>query len=87
MLSLELDSNATTGYSWEMTFPENGKVIKGFGKPRYVQKSELVGAGGFQLFRFHPVKKGTAVLKFEYKRSWETGIKPAKTYVVRVIVN
>lgn len=86
-LALKLDSNATTGYLWEITYSENGGVVKEFGKPRYVQTSELIGAGGYQLFRFHPVKKGTAVLKFEYKRSWETGVKPAKTYVVRVVVN
>lgn len=87
ILALELESNATTGYGWEVADTLNEGIISPYGKPRYILKSALLGAGGYHVFRFQPLKKGTAMLKFEYRRPWETGVKPVKAYVIRVVVN
>jgi len=87
MLKIELASNATTGYLWRDGDLSGNKVLEKLGKYRYVHKSRLVGAGGTQVFRFKAAKKGKEKLVFEYIRPWEKDKKPAKKYVVKVIVH
>ena len=86
-LKIELRANATTGYLWEMTEAVNKDVLRQMGKYRYVRDSRRIGAGGVQIFRFEPLRRGQARFVFEYRRSWEKDKKPAKKRVIRVIVH
>lgn len=87
VLRLDLDSNATTGYTWEISERSEIETLNPKGRPRYVvPESRLAGAGGYQMFRFIPVRQGSAVIRFEYLRPWEKGIKPVKTFIVRVVI-
>lgn len=85
-LELRFDSNATTGYSWGMRYVEGESSLKQSSEPQYIVRSALIGAGGYELFRFEAAQKGTAKLEFEYRRPWEKGISPVRTYIVRVII-
>lgn len=88
ILAVQLESNATTGYSWELTAIKDKRIVVEYGIARYVYgKPGVVGAGGYQLFRFKPVKRGETVLDFEYRRPWEKGVAAAKKRSVRVVVN
>lgn len=87
LLRLKLDSNPTTGYSWDIASSPDAGVVRQFEKMRYVREGELIGSGGYQLYRFKPLKKGTATISFEYKRPWEKDAEPVKKYTVRIVVN
>lgn len=87
LLRLKLDSNPTTGYSWDIASMDDNGVVRQFGKMRYVREGEMMGSGGYQLYRITPLKKGTAAVRFEYKRPWEKDTEPVKKHTVRIVVN
>ena len=87
MLSITLESNPTTGYSWQVIEIDNA-VLKPQGDPEYHQASgseSLVGAGGEETFRFETVNSGKARLKLGYMRPWED-VPPIEIFVIQVIV-
>ena len=87
LLRLKLDSNPTTGYSWDIASMADSGVVRQFGKMHYVRVGEMMGSGGYQLYRIKPLKQGTATIRFEYKRPWEKDTEPAKKHTVRIVVN
>jgi inhibitor of cysteine peptidase len=83
-----LDSNATTGYSWVVADVDNN-VLRQVGDPVYASSNsnpKVLGAGGAQTFRFEVASAGTTTLKMVYRRPWETGVAPIKTFTVQVAV-
>lgn len=88
ILAVQLESNPTTGYSWEISDVKDKRIVEEYGKERYVLANPgMTGAGGYQLFRFKPLRKGQTVLDFEYRRPWEKDVPAAKKRSVRVVVN
>lgn len=90
-LIVKLDSNATTGYSWnEQADMSDGSVMKQTGHqyvtPEQSGDTPMVGAGGCEEWTFDAVKKGETVLTFRYARPWETDGDPARTYTLAVTV-
>lgn len=85
-LKIELEGNPTTGYLWQVTDISQKGVIEEVGKYEYLRDSDLIGSGGVQIFSFKSLKKGTTVVSFEYKRTWET-VAAAKKYNVKIIVH
>ena len=65
-----LDSNPTTGYSWEVSYDD---TLLSLDYEEYSsEKCEgLVGAGGTQYFAFKALKAGETKIETVYKRSWE----------------
>jgi inhibitor of cysteine peptidase len=87
-LMVSLDSNITTGYSWEIAESDES-ILKLKGEPEYVEPKsdpQLVGAGGTQVFRFEALKAGQATLTLVYRRPWEKDVAPADTYSLTVTV-
>ncbi|MGB2601340.1 MAG: protease inhibitor I42 family protein [Candidatus Omnitrophota bacterium] len=90
LLKLEFVSNASTGYTWQLTDSVNKGIARQIGTFRYINKSrdpKLVGAPGVQIFRCEAMKRGKAKLVFEYLRPWEKDKPPAEKYIVKVIVH
>lgn len=86
-LTLALDSNPTTGYSWQV-LEINNTILVQQGDPEYKQASGtegLVGSGGTETFRFNAAGAGTTTLKLGYMRPWES-VPPIETFTVQVIV-
>jgi inhibitor of cysteine peptidase len=87
-LKVILDTNITTGFQWQS--PTNpAPVMSAIGTPAYVGKAvepRSVGSGGMNIFRFRADSPGQVVLQFEYRRSWETAVPPAKTLRYVVVV-
>ena len=80
-----LDSNATTGYSWQA--PERTSHVS-LNSHRYeAPQSPMIGAGGREHFEFTARSQGKETLVFHYMRPWERGVPPAKTttFTVEVI--
>ena len=86
MLSLELKSNPTTGYSWEIAGFAGSDVLGRTGKYDYKADSDRLGSGGIQTFKFETKEKGDAKAIFEYRRPWEENKDPAERYTVRITV-
>lgn len=55
-------------------------------KPSETGGSPLVGAGGWEIFRFKAISAGQLILKLVYRRPWEVGVEPVKTFSLEVVV-
>jgi len=85
VILIALDSNPSTGYSWEASYDETmlELVDETFEADAYADEN-IVGAGGTELFRFKALKKGEAEITMSYKRSWETEVLDSKIFTVDV---
>lgn len=79
-----LDSNATTGYSWQA--PERTTTVSLSAHRYEAPQSQLAGAGGREHFEFTVRSIGEEKLIFNYTRPWEKGIPPVKTVAFTVEV-
>ncbi len=55
-------------------------------KPRETGDLPLVGAGGRESFDFKAVHPGQTTLKLIYRRPWEEGVEPLRTFALHVAV-
>ncbi len=89
ILVVTLESNPTTGYSWELDENQDS-VLQQIGEAQFKPSDEgeppMVGAGGWEIFRFKAISAGQMTLKLIYRRSWEEGIDPVNTYSLDVII-
>ena len=90
-ITIELASNATTGYTWiPTTLPDYGHVaIDGPTEGIYIAPSAepgLAGAGGTQVWTLHATKAGTTSFGLGYVRPWESGVAPVETFSVTFVV-
>ena len=77
--TISLESNPSTGYTWELSGPLDDAVVVSLGSDHQAGESTAVGAAGHQLFTFKPVGKGSTTIGLQYVRPWETGVAPAQT--------
>jgi inhibitor of cysteine peptidase len=87
-LTLTLESNPTTGYSWQLG-ELNSSVLAQQGEVEFISdaaEEEVVGAGGVEIFRFTAEGPGTVILNLEYLRPWEEGVAPIEVFSVEVVV-
>ncbi|MFC1846578.1 protease inhibitor I42 family protein [Chloroflexota bacterium] len=82
---IALESNPTTGYSWEAEYDAAIlELVEDTFEPGEYAEQGLVGAGGTQLFRFKGLSSGKTDITFKYKRSWETETLDTKVFTVEV---
>jgi inhibitor of cysteine peptidase len=89
-LSVELASNPSTGYSWQVA-QLDPKVLQPVGEPEFnlpSGKTPVPGAPGTQTFNFKAVAKGQSPLMLVYVRPWETNVTPTPNdmFTVQVTV-
>jgi inhibitor of cysteine peptidase len=84
-LMVELDSNPTTGYRWEVV-PSASACLRQIGEADYLAEGELLGSGGVETFDFEASEVGVTKLQLVYHRTWETGLAPARSFTLHVIV-
>ena len=87
VVSITLEANPTTGYTWEVVEPRDGQVMRQVGEIEFIpnrQESGIVGSGGVQIIRFEAINAGQTVLKLVYHRSWETDVEPLKTFSIHL---
>lgn len=85
-LVVSLEGNPSTGYTWE-TENKDLKTLELTGLPEFkAAKSGVAGSPGIITRRFQVVAAGQEPLKLVYHRSWETGVEPAKTFELTVLV-
>jgi inhibitor of cysteine peptidase len=84
-LVVQLATNPSTGYSWLLTGP--GKpVLALVRRATMTSPHALPGAPATLSLRFRAVAAGKATLRLVYRRPWEAGKPPARTFTLRVVV-
>lgn len=88
-LRVKLASNRTTGFRW-LLIDQTGQIIEAVGEaPAYRESPNpggLLGVGGFEQWTFRPLRQGSGLLRFEYRRPWENGREAIKSAVFNVRV-
>lgn len=88
VLIVKLEANPTTGYQWVLV--EGGRgILKQEGAPVYTgypHAPMIVGAGGFETWRFQGAQPGREVLRFESRRPWEKDKPPDRVILFNVVV-
>lgn len=84
ILAITLESNPTTGYTWEAAeFDEH--ILRQVGD-QFQPESSAPGAGGVQTLSFEAVNSGKTSLKLVYHKPWEKNVEPLKIFSIEVIV-
>jgi inhibitor of cysteine peptidase len=85
-LAITLDSNPSTGYSWQVSRLKRA-ILHQQGEPQYTPPAQpMPGAGGQHIFQFVAVGVGRTTLTLVYKRSFEPDVAPAHRFTVQVTV-
>ena len=84
-ITVTLDSNATTGYSWELKEISDTAVLEKTDNKYEAPTSGLIGAGGKEVWTFKVLAAGTTTLSMEYSQPWVGGQKAAKNFALTVV--
>ncbi len=85
VILIALESNPTTGYSWEADYDETVlELVQNSYEPGEFAKQGAVGAGGTEFFRFKALKSGEIKITMSYKRPWEQDILDQKVFTVDI---
>lgn len=70
-LTITLDENPTTGYTWNYEISDENKIV--IASDNYIESEneEIVGAGGIHEWTFSALDSGEVEVTFNYYRSWE----------------
>jgi len=72
IILIALESNPTTGYSWEAVYDETMlELVEETYELGEYAKQDVVGTGGTELFRFKALESGEVEITMVYKRTWE----------------
>ena len=90
-VDLHLESNPTTGYSWNSLQLPDGKIVKQThhayqGPTESGQTHLLVGAGGVEHWKFLAVAEGKTALDLIYRRGWEDPQETDQKLSIRFVV-
>ena len=84
--TIGLESNPTTGYSWQVGFEFNENLLE-LVDQSYEQVSNLVGAGGKEFFIFRALAHGMVEFSFDYKRPWEDEVLKTERFIFNIGVS
>jgi predicted secreted protein len=90
-ITITLDSNATTGFSWtEQAVISDTKILTQtahqYIEPKIEGDTSLAGMGGSEEWTFKSNQTGTVKVNLSYDRPWEGGEKGVRTFELTVIV-
>ena len=86
MLEVKLPSTAGTGFTWQVV-KNNPEQLVLQGRSQIIRPDKkVVGGKQTQLFRFKAEWIGTSDLEIVYRRPFEKGKAPAKTFSVTVVI-
>lgn len=86
-LTITLESNITTGYSWNETADIGDKTVMQQTDHKYQPPgTPIPGAGGVEIWTFKALKTGKSTISMGYARPFEPGVAPVKTFTLNVVV-
>lgn len=84
--TLVLESNRTTGYSWQLTKPFDEGIVRLISSEYKAPETRLIGAGNKEVWTFKAVGGGKTRIHMEYVRPWEKDTAPVRTTIIEVTV-
>ncbi|HWQ03809.1 MAG TPA: protease inhibitor I42 family protein [Longilinea sp.] len=81
-----LESNPSTGYTWEVK-PVDNPVLQLSGEAVFKADNEKLGSPGKATLTFNAVTSGTQALTLIYHRPQEKEVQPSKTFTINVTVS
>lgn len=81
-ITLSLDANPTTGYTWMIAQIDTNIV-----KPQHSEfksASERIGSPGKQIFHFRTLASGQTELRLIYHRPWEKDSSPLNIFHIKL---
>ena len=86
-LTVTLESNITTGYSWNENANIGDKTVMQQTDHRYQSPATAIpGAGGNEVWTFKALRAGKSLISMEYRRPFEPNAPAAKTFTLTVVV-
>jgi tripartite-type tricarboxylate transporter receptor subunit TctC len=85
-VTITLDSNATTGYRWQLAEPLDESILELVGSEYEPPEGGGIGAGGQELWTFRGVGQGESEIALKYVQPWEEDAAPAKERTFTVVV-
>ncbi len=77
-----LRENPTTGYRW--SFDADGAPFAVLIDDGFQADGDRPGAGGIHRWRFRAAEPGSTKIALSYRRPWEQGVPPERTFVLSV---
>ena len=84
VVDVALPGNPTTGYIWERG-PGDPGGLEGLGAARFEPDGALPGQGGLVHLQFRVTEEGATPLALVYRRPFEKGSPPARTFWVTIV--
>jgi inhibitor of cysteine peptidase len=87
LLEISLGENPTTGYRWRLveaataTHSSKCVLVKDLYEPGHAR---VAGQGGTHRWQFQAAESGACTLELEYRRSWQKGVSPERTFRIHV---
>lgn len=86
IITISLDANPTTGFSWQLVTLSDKTVLE-FVKKEYVPVvTDRAGSPEIEKWSFKTLKRGQAVIIFEYRRLWEEKVPAVKREEYNIFV-
>lgn len=92
-LTVELDSNPSTGFKWELMSISDPGVVEKTGEKfeaAMIKRAEgsppIVGAPGRELWTFKALKKGKSGVSMQYSQPWTGDTKGVRSFDLTVVV-
>jgi inhibitor of cysteine peptidase len=86
-LIITLDSNVTTGFSWNLSAISDTAVIQKISDEYITPESSdppLMGQGGQEVWTFEALAAGSATISMKYIQPWAPDAEPAETFGITV---
>ena len=86
-LIVTLESNITTGFSWNENANIGDKTVMQQTDHKYQPPATTIpGAGGNEIWNLKALKAGRSTISMEYRRPFEPNAAPASTFTLTVVV-
>lgn len=76
--SIVLASNPSTGFRWQMTMPEEQRIVSFLGSAHVASQEVMPGVPGEEVYQFKAMLPGETTAGFVYERPWETRTAPTR---------
>jgi predicted secreted protein len=88
VLAITLESNASTGYMWEVIGLDDS-ILQQVGEPEFRMRSNKLRPGdpNDMTIRFEAVNTGRTTLELLYHRRWEKEQVPQEAFSIEVVVH
>lgn len=84
--SIVLESNKTTGYSWQLGSNSDSNIVHFLSTDYNAPSTDIPGQGGKEVWTFKTESPGTVTIILQYLRPWEKDTPPARIKRYSIVV-